>query len=942
MAANYARCSACILVDGQRLSVGEGALVGPALGAAGGETRAILFEVALESWLEEREDEDEQQQQQQQQPSAFARLMAAAAARSRCNHLPPQIQKEKMSGEERMFNKALGYMEGEGMGFSAEAVERRGRAFVKETAAAFFKLTMHEAALCDAHVPADCKAPRAFKQFCGLSQYDRDGSHKTRPQLGQAACVEAAALLLRLVADYSELAQPTWRGMHGLITGLIGCLEARMEMLQRPRPAAEHEGPGEHVQSRFPDISIRLLPRLPPGAPVKDKYSQLNQTVIGASEYVPIPLADYLPTDSNWLSQAKYKWMCGLQLQRAVYQLVHSPGGQLENQYWLVKAAADPQQREECLGRLYEAVESVRAQLAVVLSRDTQRAARLALDTVLVASAVNVPPPIRRKIVSELTGDQSAPVNAAQARIDEQVELAIETGGEFLGDMRRLNCGSNAKQDEFWAELETVLNDKATAAHARRHGPAGASYASEVLSVPLLIEEVAVQYTGRFHVQRQLQTRLLRWPHPHAHYGNALIKLLQEFAKLHAQHTIMLSVDDKAHVPIGEPALPVQAITRQRAVLAVSRGSALCWQWAGSRLQQAIMITRSTPRPRQDTVLNNSNCWTHAAELSSIIEPVVAGGKSIVLLLCDGGPDRHLERAAVQASHIALWRLLRLDVLTVVRTVPRQSWRNPVERCMSVLNLGLQGVALSRQPGDEMFEDEIKSSVNCMNNVRELATGDSSFSEKWAASVKGPLDTIAERFGCLQWSGKQIFKKPGCECQACAAGLTSPLRMSEEEYGTIHRLPLPRLAPLRPGDEPSSRHYQPFNELYGQEPDESDLPAAGARGVSGKKGGNTFSATAVRAIVTCGSCGKQRCVSSQSGLKPTQRRSMKIALGEMVYVCGSPLVPEGHELADVLTHIAVSLSDLSSGSTVRTVARALAPLAAVSTSWHDAVREVGN
>ena len=46
----------------------------------------------------------------------------------------------------------------------------------------------------------------------------------------------------------------------------------------------------------------------------------------------------------------------------------------------------------------------------------------------------------------------------------------------------------------------------------------------------------------------------------------------------------------------------------------------------------------------------------------------------------------------------------------------------------------------------------------------------------------------------------QVFKRPGCTCQACAAGLLQPLRMPEEEFKNVHLLPLPLLVPQRPGD----------------------------------------------------------------------------------------------------------------------------------------------
>ena len=52
---------------------------------------------------------------------------------------------------------------------------------------------------------------------------------------------------------------------------------------------------------------------------------------------------------------------------------------------------------------------------------------------------------------------------------------------------------------------------------------------------------------------------------------------------------------------------------------------------------------------------------------------------------------------------------LDLDLLCAARTAPSHSWRNPVERVMSTLNLGLQCVGLMRKTGDAKFEAQAAS-----------------------------------------------------------------------------------------------------------------------------------------------------------------------------------------------------------------------------------------
>ena len=77
--------------------------------------------------------------------------------------------------------------------------------------------------------------------------------------------------------------------------------------------------------------------------------------------------------------------------------------------------------------------------------------------------------------------------------------------------------------------------------------------------------------------------------------------------------------------------------------------------------------------------------------------------------------------------------------MVVMRTAPTQSWANPVERVMSVLNLGLQGVALAREVMDEEYEHEFKK-CNGMSAVRKVAEG----YERALAAVRVDEPLLAE------------------------------------------------------------------------------------------------------------------------------------------------------------------------------------------------------
>jgi hypothetical protein len=56
----------------------------------------------------------------------------------------------------------------------------------------------------------------------------------------------------------------------------------------------------------------------------------------------------------------------------------------------------------------------------------------------------------------------------------------------------------------------------------------------------------------------------------------------------------------------------------------------------------------------------------------------------------------------------------------------------------------------------------------------------------------------------------------------------------------------------------------------------------------------------VRLTVACGDCNKPRCIFSAKRLTATQNQQLERLLDDLQFTCGSPLVPEGHELWGVV------------------------------------------
>lgn len=84
-------------------------------------------------------------------------------------------------------------------------------------------------------------------------------------------------------------------------------------------------------------------------------------------------------------------------------------------------------------------------------------------------------------------------------------------------------------------------------------------------------------------------------------------------------------------------------------------------------------------------------------------------------------------------------------MLIAVCTCPYQSWTNPAEQVMSILNLALQNVSLERKEMDEEAEKLIKNKNN-MQAVRDVIKSHPAMKQKVGDSLKPVTDLLDERF----------------------------------------------------------------------------------------------------------------------------------------------------------------------------------------------------
>jgi hypothetical protein len=93
---------------------------------------------------------------------------------------------------------------------------------------------------------------------------------------------------------------------------------------------------------------------------------------------------------------------------------------------------------------------------------------------------------------------------------------------------------------------------------------------------------------------------------------------------------------------------------------------------------------------------------------------------TVLVLQTDGGPDHSLRRVAVQLALIGMFVELDLDHFIALRGAPNGSARNKIERPMSVLNIPLAHVALTRGRMLPWAEEAVRS-CSTMKSVRETA-----------------------------------------------------------------------------------------------------------------------------------------------------------------------------------------------------------------------------
>lgn len=270
-----------------------------------------------------------------------------------------------------------------------------------------------------------------------------------------------------------------------------------------------------------------------------------------------------------------------------------------------------------------------------------------------------------------------------------------------------------------------------------------------------------------------IQMRQFRKDHEDTHYAAAIFRYQREMAILFKMHCTYVCLDDKHRIKVGEPGFPVAAAERGRRVL-VSRNANFevgDHDFTRYSIISSVSLYIDIPDNIEDSwytgkvrvalkeaAFEPTSPMRHGAELQKIFEGKLGkgyGSKPICFVYCDSGPDHQLMYVSVQVSLICLFRKLDSDLLCVACTAPFHSWRNPVERVMSLLNMGLQSVGLMRKEMSTENES-IVSGCNSLVALRHAAEQNPHIRENCLDSFESVKILLSDVFDRLSLKGKAV------------------------------------------------------------------------------------------------------------------------------------------------------------------------------------------
>ena len=812
------------------------------------------------------------------------------------------------------------------------------------------------------------KIPESLKHFIGYNTPEASKHRKRSLQnLSEITLRELSnRLFTRLQDTFWE--RSGWKDFKSDIKSLATSMSDYAAYLKEQNKKTKYfQSLTEPVHSIADNLDFRFLPHCEANPSL---FIELESLLHEKDSFQFIVVEDVCPTDPR----RKYDYLQALKsggLAVKAAMLTYRHGNNIGNTNCIWKV---PEQDPDSFSQSQQTIEIVKKQIPTFHTRTMRRSLMQKYGRV----APNIKPAVLRSLYRDLTDDSSAATNQHTAEVDERVRLILDMEDpDVVLDLRALNTGHKSQYDVFLEECKKFLEEEVgTPVDDRRHDQV--VHLARAISARDLLEQVKtrcpedtkipsepwlrlqfwpktkhahskIHYTGKLKVKFMVQARQFRKSHPDAHYAAALFRYQRELAVKFRSFSNFACVDDKHRVKVGEPGFPVAAAERGWRVLVSLNSSfqvgdhdftqhsivpSVCFLVDIPETVESSWYTGQVVVGLKEGAFEPSSPARHCTELGQILSSRNLQTKPILFLYSDGGPDHRLTYLSVQMSLILKYYL---DFLCVARTAPFHSWRNPVERIMSLLNIGLQSIGLMRKQMDDEFEAAVAKCKN-MKQLRAAAENNPTIKDGTLDSIAPVKVLISSVFHRLSLKEKKIESFAAATTAEIEEFLSSIKLVDETvtadvkwvkavlpEYPKIKafiehccqlrhysfcikkcgksdcrickppRLPSDVLEDVKflPDPEPNDDgHYKPFDTVYGKTTSEKHRPTLQKR--PGRLKTLPFVASVQHArntnmMIQCEECEMWRLVYSKCKLTAAERLQLDNALSYYTYTCGATL-----------------------------------------------------
>ncbi|EXX73995.1 hypothetical protein RirG_055230 [Rhizophagus irregularis DAOM 197198w] len=590
------------------------------------------------------------------------------------------------------------------------------------------------------------------------------------------------------------------------------------------------------------------------------------------ANYTEINLDSFLPEDA----MQRYRYIKDLQIQFPVTLYWYYHGNYLGTLNYIWKVPINPEnQSETAQARV----------LATIQEKLPQYFTRQMRKNVLGKYSLvkNITPAILRISYYDLSGNAAVTSNDICKELEERLQLMLTMEDpSIICDLCQNNGFKGTKFDTFWDEIGAYFNENSPAVNDRRHG--------NVLYMPLAIS---------IRDLREIITKRLNE------------KLIPE------TYVSFICADDKHKVSVGQGINTSTGVRNRKTIVFQETPLIACdHDFTKLSLTPSVIFFCNISQSIEDsfysgkvfvsfkdTVFQPSSAIRHTTEFyNAIFTHHLNNIPPILCLYTDGSPDHRTIFGSVQISFICLFLHGNFDMLIVMCTAPHHSWTNPAERIMSILNLGLQGVALVRDTMSPESETAF-AKLDTLDEIRAAAKTNETLQSdlcKCITHVQQILEGRTERlvlhdesFQCYDPADKtmidEFFNIKKCGQLSCT--ICQSVWLSDDIFDSLDWLPNPIPSTM------DKDHYANFQTAYRSGTTEqyrSTLMTTMAN--SERVPSSIFTNTQVREFIQCFQYGKIRCLYSERALSAEDKIACQISIDDWDYSCGSPFVPEDNIL----------------------------------------------